>query len=87
MKKKMRTIISKKLPNKLHWEQIELIEDEEGCGILKYCKSIGIEFKIVFELLPSFTLPRDYFNEFVSRIYSKCGDYNAKFYINSLDDE
>ena len=44
-----------------------------SCGILKYCKSIGIEFKVVYELTPSFTLPRDYFNEFVTRIYKKCG--------------
>ena len=55
-----------------------------SCAILKYCQHEGIEFKVKYELVPSYTLPKDYFCELVDRVYDKLGDDRAKFLINAL---
>ena len=41
-------------------------------AILEYSRGQGIEFSIKYEIIPSQTLPPDYFNDFVTRIYEKC---------------
>jgi hypothetical protein len=49
-------------------------------GLLEYCQSESIEFSVKYEIIPSHTLPADYFNEFFDRIYSECDD--AKSIVN-----
>jgi hypothetical protein len=41
-------------------------------GILEYAREMDIPYSIVYEITPSYTLPSDYFNDFVHRIYDKC---------------
>ena len=49
---------------------------------IEYCQSIGVEFRIKYELIPSFTLPADYFHELKDLVYDNCK--NAKNVFNAM---
>lgn len=50
-------------------------------GILEYCKRVGIEFKIKYQIILSHTLPKDYFVEMVQRTFQMCPK-EAKIMLN-----
>ena len=49
---------------------------------LEYAISLGIELEIVYELIPSCTIPADYFNELKDLVFDNC--QNGKNIFNSL---
>ena len=52
-------------------------------GVLEYCKKVGIDFKIKYQIIPSHTLPSNYFLELVQRIFQLCPK-EAKIMLNCL---
>jgi hypothetical protein len=51
-------------------------------GILRYAIEVGVSFKILYEIIPSYSLKNDYFVNFVNRTFEKC--INPKKQINAL---
>ena len=52
--------------------------------MLDYCTIIEITFQVKLEIIPSYVLPANYFNELVERIYKLCPEKDSKNIINRL---